>query len=116
MTEALFWFERMEVYQAARAALAGGIAARAKLRGLPGEVAGQLERALVSTVANIAEGSGRASRADRARHYAIARGSANESGVLVEIAAMYGALDEREHAAMRSHLLRTAFMLTALMR
>jgi four helix bundle protein len=117
MTHTLqFWFEGLEVYHLARAALAAAIPVRSKLRGLPGELASQLERALLSVVANIAEGAGRASKADRARHYAIARGSANEAGAVVEIAALYGVLDEREHAALRGPLVRTAHMLSALMR
>ena len=61
--------------------------------GLPGELASQLDRAVVSTVANITEGAGRESKADKKRHYAIARGSATEAGGLVEIVAKFG--DER---------------------
>ena len=72
----LFGFERMEVYQVARAALKIVIGYRAKLRGLPGEIASQLERAGVSTVANLAEAYGRVTPADQQHRYSIARAEA----------------------------------------
>ena len=112
----LFHFERLEVYGLAREALVASVRCRARLRGLPGEVGSQLERAMVSVVANIAEGAGRQSIADRKRHFAIARGSATEAGGLVEIARVYGALDEADHSALRGRLLRVTWMLTAMIR
>ncbi len=111
-----FTFERLDVYRVAREALAGAIGLRAQLRGLPGEIAPQLERALVSVVANICEGCGRHSQADRTRHFAIARGSATEAGGLVEIAHLLGGVSDEQRAGLRSRLLRVAWMLTAMMR
>jgi four helix bundle protein len=84
------------------------------LAGGPGELRSQLERALVSTVANIAEGAGRATRADRRRHYAIARGSANEAGAALAIAELY--VMHPHHAEMRSRLVRVVQMLNAMLR
>lgn len=43
----------------------------------------QLERASLSVVLNIAEAGGRRSRRDKARYYAIARGSATETAALL---------------------------------
>ena len=111
-----FVFERLDVYRLAREALALVLASRGRLRGLPGEIAGQLERSAVSTVANIAEATGRAGVADRRQRFAIARAEANEAGAMVELAALYGALDPDAHAALRGRLLRVTYMLTALMR
>ena len=45
----------------------------------------QLERASLSVVLNIAEGGGRRSRRDKARFYAIARGSATEMAALLDV-------------------------------
>ena len=45
----------------------------------------QLERASLSVVLNIAEAGGRRSRRDKARYYAIARGSATETAALLDI-------------------------------
>ena len=115
MTQA-FVFEKLDVYRAAKEALGVAAGCRGALKGLPGEVAPQLERALVSVVANICEACGRQSMADRQRHYAIARGSATEAGGLVEIAHVLGALSDEQRDALRSRLLRVAWMLTAMLR
>jgi four helix bundle protein len=48
----------------------------------------QLERASLSVVLNIAEAGGRRSRRDKARYYAIARGSATEVAALFDVLAM----------------------------
>jgi four helix bundle protein len=48
----------------------------------------QLERASLSIVLNIAEAGGRRSRRDKARYYAIARGSATETAALLDVLAL----------------------------
>ena len=48
----------------------------------------QLERASLSIVLNVAEAAGRRSRRDKARFYAIARGSATETAALLDVLAM----------------------------
>ena len=45
----------------------------------------QLERASLSVVLNVAEACGRRSRRDKARYYAIARGSATEVAALLDV-------------------------------
>jgi four helix bundle protein len=45
----------------------------------------QLDRARISIVLNIAEGAGRFSAPDKARFYAIARGSATEWGAVLDL-------------------------------
>lgn len=45
----------------------------------------QLERASLSAVLNTAEAAGRRSRRDKARYYAIARGSATEVAALLDV-------------------------------
>src|SRR5258706_8484469 len=92
MEHGRFSFEGLDAYRVAAEALRLAIGKREVLRGMPGELRNQLERALVSVVANIAESSGRDGVGGRRRHLAIARGSSNEAGSLVEIAHMIGAL------------------------
>ena len=74
---------RLDVYAAALAfnAKAEKLASYARRP----EVRDQLFRAALSIVLNIAEGSGRVSPADKARFYAIARGSARECAALVDV-------------------------------
>jgi len=48
----------------------------------------QLERASLSVILNIAEAGGRRSRRDKARYYAIARGSATEVAALLDVLAL----------------------------
>ena len=84
---------RLVVYRKALELLAAVRAAQisdAKLRD-------EATRAAKSVCLNIAEGSGRVSRADKARVYAIARGECVECVAAVEIAVAAG--DSREEAA-----------------
>src|SRR5438105_11076706 len=97
-----FTFEGLEVYRVAREALATHLGVRGHFRGLPGEIGPQLERALVSVVANIAEGAGRESRADQRRHFAIARGSAQEAAAVLSIAVLYSTVPESALATLRA--------------
>jgi four helix bundle protein len=112
----LFVFERMDVYRVARQAAEIVIRHREALRGLPGEMASQLERASVSTVANIAEACGRLTIADRRKHFAIARAEANEAGAMMELVQLYRRFPNVEYATLRRSLLRVTYMLTALVR
>ncbi len=78
-------FQRLEVYQRAIefTALANEL-----VEGLPrghAERVDQLIRAAESVVRNIAEGAGRWSRADSAKHYKIARGEAMECAASLDI-------------------------------
>src|SRR5687767_114309 len=78
-------FQRLDVYQRAIEflALVGDIAGE-----LPrghAERADQLLRAAESVVRNIAEGAGRWSEADSAKHYKIARGEAMESAASLDV-------------------------------
>jgi len=74
-----FSFENLRVFQSAQQALLLVVEAKDSLRGAPGELASQLNRALVSVCLNLAEGAGRKSAADQARLYQIAYGSAAEA-------------------------------------
>jgi 23S rRNA-intervening sequence protein len=75
-------FERLDVYRVALEfqALATSIALPAGRR----ELRDQLDRAALSIVLNTAEGAGRVGTADKARFFAMARGSAMECAAVLD--------------------------------
>jgi four helix bundle protein len=72
----------------------------------------QLERASLSVVLNIAEAGGRRSRRDKARYYAIARGSATEVAALFDVLAMRRLAPPASIRAGRRLAIRIVQMLT----
>jgi four helix bundle protein len=61
------------------------------------DLADQLKRASTSVVLNVAEGSGSA-KGNRAKHFALARGSANEVRAALRLAVAWRWVDERDTA------------------
>jgi four helix bundle protein len=74
----------------------------------------QLDRASVSIVLNIAEGAGRFSPADKARFYAIARGSATECAAIMDVVLSRALTTASTYHCGRSLLVRIVQMLTRL--
>src|SRR2546427_11116203 len=74
----------------------------------------QLDRASVSIVLNIAEGAGRFSPPDKARFYAIARGSATECGALLDLLLARHLVARPLYGEARSLIIRIVQMLTRL--
>jgi four helix bundle protein len=104
-------FQRLDVYRCAIEFLGLTV----KIPKLPrgqSDVADQLRRAALSVPLNIAEGAGRASAADGARHYAIARGSAMECAALMDVLRTLDLLDEAHYASSIELLARVISMLT----
>ena len=56
-----------------------------------------LRRAALSVPLNVAEGAGRASEADGARHFAIARGSAMECAAVLDVVGALDALQDEQY-------------------
>jgi len=83
---AMLSFQRLEVYQRSIEflALALGIIAELPTKG-HADIADPLRRAAQSQPLNIAEGAGRTSRPDIAKHYTIARGSAMECAAILDV-------------------------------
>jgi four helix bundle protein len=109
-----FVFEKLVVYQKA-IALADDVCTLT--RGFPRGyffLADQLSRATLSIAANIAEGNGRFTKADRRQFFGIARGSVQECVPLLELTARQGLLPLETHARMRDALEEIARMLSGL--
>jgi four helix bundle protein len=87
MDEEWFSFEKLEVWQEVVAFAEKCLAMidRLEARGYRSRILGQLEAAVVSIAANIAEGKGRFSKKEFAQFLYIARGSLFEAVTIVEI-------------------------------
>jgi four helix bundle protein len=72
----------------------------------------QLERASLSVVLNIAEAGGRRSRRDKARYYAIARGSATEVAALLDVLSLRRLASPAQIRSGRRLAIRIVQMLT----
>lgn len=78
------------------------------------ELSDQLDRASISVPLNIAEGAGRSTPRERARHYTIARGSAVECLACLDLLELE--VGAPSTAEARAVLLRLLNVLTALIR
>ena len=107
-------FQKLDVYQRAIEFLA---LARRVLAQLPkghAELADQLRRSAQSVPQNIAEGCGRSTRPDKARHYTIARGSAMESAAHLDVMQVEELIEADLYARGIELLERIVAMLTRL--
>ncbi len=109
-----FAFEKLSVYQRA-IDFADHVATLTEdfPRGY-GFLSDQLNRASLSIAANIAEGNGRFTKADRKNFFGIARGSVQECVPLLELARRRGLLDDAPHEKMKADLEEIAKMLSGL--
>ena len=105
-------FQRLDVDQCAVEFMALAVRVLATLpRGHAG-IADQLRREALSIPLNIAEGAGRTTMADGARHYGIARGSAMECAAIIDAFALLEIADAPEREAALGLLERIVAMLT----
>ncbi len=111
-----FLFEKLKVYQRA---VDFADQAASLTEGFPrgyGYLADQLNRAALSIAANLAEGNGRFTKADRRNFFVIARGSAQECVPLFELAKRRGLIKDEQHADRRCQLEEIAKMISGLIK
>jgi four helix bundle protein len=77
-------------------------------------LANQVNRAALSISANIAEGNGRFTKADRKHFFGIARGSIQERVPLLKLARRRGFLSDSSHADIKQKLEKIEKMLSGL--
>ncbi len=109
-----FMFENLQVYQKAVDFADHILAVCEQFPRGYGFLADQLNRASLSIAANIAEGNGRFTKADRKHFFTIARGSIQECVPLLEIAKRRGLLTESAWEAHRDELEVMAKMISGL--
>jgi four helix bundle protein len=107
-------FQKLDVYQRSIEFLALAHRVRQQLPRGQADLADQLRRSAQSVPQNIAEGCGRTTRADKAKHYAIARGSAMECASHLDVMRIDEVIDAEFYARGVELLERIVAMLTKL--
>ena len=105
-------FQKLDVYQRALQFLVVALEVISRLPKGHAELAAQLRDAAQSTVANIAEGAGRRTRADAGHHYFMARGSAMECAAHLDVMTAMGVVDADRYQRGLELLERVVAMLT----
>jgi four helix bundle protein len=105
-------FQKLDVYQRSIEFLAFVHRLLARLPKGHADLADQLRRSAQSIPRNIAEGVGRMTRPDKARHYTIGRGSAMESAAHLDVMRVDALIDDECYAEGIELLERVVAMLT----
>jgi four helix bundle protein len=114
MSRVAFGFEKLLVFQKA-VDFADHVFATTEQFGRGyGFLANQANRAALSISANIAEGNGRFTKADRRNFFRIARGSVHECVPMLELAKRRRLFTPEEHASFKDSLEEIARMLSGL--
>jgi four helix bundle protein len=113
-SSSMLHFQKLDVYQRSIEFLALAHRIRERLPKGHADLADQFRRAVQSVPQNIAEGCGRTTRADKAKHYTIARGSAMESASHLDVMRVDELVDPELYARGIELLERIVAMLTKL--
>ena len=109
-----FQFEKLLVYQKALDFADEVCTSTEQFSRGYGFLVDQLNRAALSISANIAEGNGRFTKADRKNFFIIARGSVQECVPLLELARRRTLIDDTRHAELKANLEEISKMLSGL--
>jgi four helix bundle protein len=109
-----FQFEKLLVYQQSLDLADEVCTATEQFSRGYGFLVDQLNRAALSMAANIAEGNGRFTKADRKNFFIIARGSVQECVPLLELARRRTLISDALHAELKSDLEEISKMLSGL--
>ena len=109
-------FQKLDVYRCAVEFLAFAFETSSQATRGHAPILDQLKRAATSVPLNIAEAAGRTGKADAARAYAIARGSAMECAAILDVLRMLEIVDDDRHQRALALLERIVAMLTKLCR
>lgn len=105
-------YERLDVYRCAIEFLAIAVKIGDSLPRGYSDLRDHLRRASPSIALNIAEGAGKTRKADKARFYSIARGSAMECGAVLDATRVLHAADEALLGEGKALLVRIVSMLS----
>ena len=105
-------FQKLDVYRAAIEFLALALEIIRLLPRGHADLADQLKRSAHSTPQNIAEGAGRMTKADKAKHFEIARGEAMESACTLDLLKLEELVDAGRYTRGMDLLERIVSMLS----
>jgi four helix bundle protein len=108
--------ERLRVYQVAIRFSGLSLRIIERIPRGAGKLADQLFRSATSIPANVAEGVGKRSKADRRNYYDHARGSAFESGAHLDIVRLLKCVPDADIESGKAMLVEIVKMLTVMMR
>ena len=109
-------FQKLDVYQCSIDFVGKAVKIGGSLPKGHAELRDQLRRAALSVPLNIGEAAGRASEADAARHFSIARGSARECAAVLDVMHALGVVGEPHYREAVELVARVVAMLTRLCR
>ncbi|HLF33094.1 MAG TPA: four helix bundle protein [Cyclobacteriaceae bacterium] len=92
----MFDFEKLDVYQLSRSVIADTFRLLGKRNAVDYTLRDQWKRASVSVILNLAEGTGRMSRADKKHFYVMSRSSLFECVAVLEIIHSCGMMSQVE--------------------
>ena len=92
----MFDFENLDVYRKAKELNREILRFLKENKRIDSYIRDQLKRASISIVINIAEGSGKFSKADKRNFYTVARGSVYECVSLLELISEEGQIDKED--------------------
>jgi four helix bundle protein len=111
-----FSFQRLEVYQVAKAVAQLLIENRHVFLDLPGDLHARLSKAMLDVLAEVAAGSGQSARVEQRRHYQQACASASEVMSCIELAELHGTVPRELQENLSSQLARINQMLSGMVR
>lgn len=111
-----FAFQRLEVYEVAKAVAQLIIEQRHVWAELPGEIGERISRATVNVLAEIAAGAAHTQKSEQKRHFQLARAAANEAMSCIELALLYGSVPNELREMLTAQLARVDTMLTGMVR
>ena len=110
----LLGHERFGAYQYSIKFLAKIVAIQEMIPRGHGQLIDQLKRSALSIPLNIAEGSGRVSKNDQRKFYAIARGSCLESGAIIDVCSVLKIIDKSKMVEAKQLLVQIVNILSSI--
>ncbi len=96
----MFDFEKLIVYQKAKEARKQLYSKLQDKHGIDKSLSDQLRRSVLSIILNIAEGTGKATKADKKNFFTIARGSVYETVAIIDILRDDHVVSDKDHESL----------------